>query len=316
MLSIRNASLLALALTLGLAGSVHAAPEKLTPADADAIVVVNVKQILDSALLKKYNVPGLLQGVIEGSSEAQEITKALNFDPLKDLDSIQISGTGVAQESGLVIVKGNFDQTKVEAALAEHAKKEPEKLKVSKEGALTLFEMKGQQNSYGTVLGKDTIVIATSKDSLLKAAKGGVGGALNKDLTKALTRVTGKESFYAVARITDEMKDKATDGGKNKQAKEILGPLVSAAASLNITSDVVFNTVLETKDDDSAEKLGMQLNGLKSLAGLLTPQDNKNQKELIEQVIKQLKITASGTTVTINLKITDEMIQKAMMLNR
>src|SRR5262245_16695747 len=219
--------LLACAFAAGLsaAPALAADPSKFTPADAELVMVLNVKQILGSQLLKQYNVPELLQGMIAGNEEAKQIIQATGLDPLKDIDSVMLTGAGNTPDKVLVVVKGNFNADKIQKALTA----QKDKVTMTKEGALTVYEIKTDQTpAFATVLDKNTILAGTSKDYVVAAPKN--TGAVGKELKAALGKFTGNESLYIAAKVTDELRQQL---GANEQLKEIAPKLLSAAASFN-----------------------------------------------------------------------------------
>src|SRR5262245_31717976 len=98
MLFIRKHVLAALALGLVLALPAFAAPvpgeaaagsyEKYLPDDADGVVTINVRALLDSELVKKVG----LDKMLADNEEAQKSLKALGLDPLKDIERVVICG--------------------------------------------------------------------------------------------------------------------------------------------------------------------------------------------------------------------------------
>src|SRR6516165_1850557 len=75
-----------------------AEPDKYLPNDTEAIVVLNVKQILDSPLVKKH-LAEKIRDEIKNNAEVSKVLEALGFDPLKDLSSITIASSGLNQDS-------------------------------------------------------------------------------------------------------------------------------------------------------------------------------------------------------------------------
>src|SRR3954451_24891881 len=101
-----------------------AEPDKLLPADADTILSVNVRQIIDSEIVKKYAIEQMKQ-FLQGN-DAQTFLKEIGLDPLKDLDRILVAGSGKDQATikGLIIVHGKFDAEKLYKAAEAQSKKE------------------------------------------------------------------------------------------------------------------------------------------------------------------------------------------------
>src|SRR5687767_10960309 len=95
----------ALAVVLAASPTTRAAePDKLLPADADTVMVVNVKQIIGSEIIKKYALEQMKQALQGG--EAQKFFGELGLDPLKDVDKIVVgaSGKDQADAKALIIV--------------------------------------------------------------------------------------------------------------------------------------------------------------------------------------------------------------------
>src|SRR5690349_4649491 len=110
MLSLRKPILAALALSLALAlPALAAAPagsyEKYLPDETDGVITINVRQLLDSELIKKAGLDKALAG-----EDAQKALGVIGLDPLKDIDRVVIAG---GKDEGLVIIQGKFDPAKL-----------------------------------------------------------------------------------------------------------------------------------------------------------------------------------------------------------
>src|SRR5437762_386637 len=127
-----RAALLLSGLALAFAAPTRAAEfDQYLPNDTAVVVSVNVEQLLNSPLGKKY-LRAALEQAIKDNPQAQEILKALNFDPLKDLTRLTVAATGTEQDNALAILNGQFDREKVESTLAKVAADQPDKLKIHK----------------------------------------------------------------------------------------------------------------------------------------------------------------------------------------
>src|ERR1700751_1820932 len=110
MRSSRQTWLKALAVTL--AAVVVASPvravevDAMTPAQTEFVMSVNLKQIMDSGLYKKYAAEFLKLAL--QSPEAQKLVEATGIDPLRDLDTVAVAGWGVQKPKFLVVVRGKF----------------------------------------------------------------------------------------------------------------------------------------------------------------------------------------------------------------
>src|SRR5262249_7507298 len=105
------------------AGPLRAAePDKLLPGDTAAVAVVNVRQLLDSPLGKKFLIERY-QAALKENAEAQRMFAALNLDPLKDIDSVVMSASALDPDKMLLLVHGKFDLARLQTAAEDFAKK-------------------------------------------------------------------------------------------------------------------------------------------------------------------------------------------------
>src|SRR5262245_50998705 len=78
--------------------------DKYLPNDTQGVLSVNVRQLLDSSLIKKHGLEQIRAG-LENNQKAQDLLKSLDFDPLKDIGSITAAGPGGDDpDKGLVIL--------------------------------------------------------------------------------------------------------------------------------------------------------------------------------------------------------------------
>src|SRR5207244_1310099 len=109
---------LVLAAAAALAGSARATDPKFLPNDTEWALHINVKQILDSPLVKAQKEGlGAVREELEkklAENPAGKFIKDSGFDLLKDLKAITIAGS--AKEPDLIVVEGNFDVEKFVAA--------------------------------------------------------------------------------------------------------------------------------------------------------------------------------------------------------
>lgn len=111
------------------AGKVRAADiDKYLPKEMDAVISLNIEQVLDSAIVKK-NAMDLIKTTLSGNKEVQKAIFALGIDPLKDLTRISV-GIGFEDPTNpkaVIVVEGKFDVAKINATVEYLAKNEPGK---------------------------------------------------------------------------------------------------------------------------------------------------------------------------------------------
>jgi hypothetical protein len=319
----------ALALTLGLVAvaSTPAAPvlldrpggfqaSKWLAADAQMVTVINVKTLLDSKLMKDGGLKDL-KDLLKKNEQASAVLKAANIDPLKDVDAIVVSaamGSSEKDHKALVVVRGKFDVTKASTAAADFAKKNPDELKLSKEGTIQLFEFQAkapgngrEASMFAAFADKSTLVITPSKSGTVDAVKNGGKKAIkmNKDLDAALGKFTGKEGMAFGLVFTDEMK-KAI--GKLPQVADVAPKLEAITGTLNLTDAIDLGIVIGTTEAKSGTKLEAVLKQGLVVLGFMA--ENSDDLAGVADVLKAIKIKADKGKVNVNLKITQEMANK------
>src|SRR5260370_22087025 len=110
MLSSRKFALAVLALSavLSCTSSARAVePDKFIPPDAESVTVVNLKQTLDSAIVKKYALD-VIKSLVEANGDAQNLTKATGLHLGKDIDTLTITTAGGFDGKLLLVVRGSY----------------------------------------------------------------------------------------------------------------------------------------------------------------------------------------------------------------
>src|SRR5438552_7495482 len=67
--------------------------DKLLPNDTEILVTINVRQILDSPLVKKYALDHL-KTAIKSSSETEQVLESLGLNPATDVNTIALASPG------------------------------------------------------------------------------------------------------------------------------------------------------------------------------------------------------------------------------
>jgi hypothetical protein len=296
-------------------GSVVVGEERVPGTDTpvaeapEVLVSLNVKQILDSGLVKKYALD-FIKMSLQTEKNAQEIIKSTGLDPLKDLDSITISGSAQKPPKAMIVVRGRFDAEKINTRMAKESDKD-KSLKSTKDGALTIWQAEKDGNTmYATVASRGMMLMSLDKASLVKAATGLGTGKVGADLKMAMSKVTGKESMWLASIVNADMK---TQLASNPQTKMYADKVKAMAGSLTLSDDFHLGAQIFTTDADIAGDIKEKLNGLKPFAMLLA-QGNEQAAPVVKELFDNLKITADDTTVNINLKVSEELIKKIQAL--
>jgi hypothetical protein len=285
--------------------------DPLVPADAEFVVNFNVRQMLDSPLVKKSALKEM-KDALQKNDQAKQALNAIGLDPFKDVNSVVVTGLGSSSANKvLVVVRGTFDPDKVHTAAAAHAEKNPGKLKILKEGATRVYEVQAEgKPAYAAFADKGTLVVSPSKEYALEAVQNAGKKAAarpNKELAQALSKVGGAETLWLAVVITDEMK-KAME--KNPQMANIAPKLESVTGSINLTADLAAKVLIHTTDPKAAAELRKMINQVKPLLAVVA-QSNEEVGPVVGELLNNLKITTDKTTVDISLKVTEEALEKA-----
>jgi hypothetical protein len=316
-----GAAVLALVLALQTGSGVRAAePDKYLPGDTEQLVTINFRQILDSALVKKFGLD-MLRDLIKSEENVSEVLKDLGLDPFKDLEKLQIAGPAdVEGDKALMILSGKFDVEKFKTAGEKAAKDHGEVVKIHKitvkEDPFLVYEVNlpdAGQTIFVSVVDKTTILGASAKDYLIdalktKGKKQEIKSAAFKDL---LGKVDEQQSVSMVA-VTKDLAKAVKNAGLPETIGASLDKIEVIAGGITLTNEVKLEFALGTKKAQDAKDLNNTINnGLNAAIGLLGLAAGGNaQLEPVLDMLKTVKSTAKDKVVTIKGKIDAEMIDK------
>jgi len=307
--------------------SIRAAePDKLLPADADLVVQVNVKQILDSDIVKKYALEQLKQ-TLDGQ-DAKKLLTEIGLDPLKDIDRIVGASieTKIGQRvdaKGLVIVHGTFDPDKLYKAAEAQSKKDADRFAMIKEGNTVIFKFtpdSGGQPIYGTVVNDKTVVAATDKKLIataLKAADEKKKAPIKPELAELFKKMDEKASIFVVSIVKGKFDEVKLPGGGNipvdlSSLQKLLPMTETISLTLKVGANVDVEVTLGMKDGDTAGDMRNALNDLikqvkplAQLAGAAEP-----RAKPLSDVLNTIKTMTNDKNVTITGKVTGANIGK------
>jgi ribosomal protein L18E len=314
-------------LVLGLAvpAARSAPPDKLIPADADTVASINVRQILDSDIAKKYAVEQVKQA-LEGKDLKTLLTE-LGLDPLKDIDRAVVAtlNTNKTDTKFLMIVHGSFDPDKLYRTAEAYTKKEGDKFAMVKDGNTVMFKYQpenGDPPMYGTVVNDRTVIAASDKKLIsdaLAADKSTTPTKLKPELAALIKKMDERASVFAVSVVKDKFEGVKLPGGGNipvdlSGLEKVLAKTETIAVTVKIGTDVNAEVTLGMKDDDAAtdmqnaiDDLLKQVKPLAALAGAADP-----RAKPLGDILGGIKTTAKNKDVVITGKVTGDAIGKMM----
>lgn len=321
------------ALVAGFTGpSARAAePDKLLPAEAEMVVQVNVKQLLDSDIVKKYALEQLKQGL--DGQDAKKLLTEIGLDPLKDIEKVtaaasfnSITKFNQNDTRFLLIVRGSFDPDKLFKAAEVQSKKDADRFSMVKDGGTTIFKYQpenGENPIYGTLVDDKTVIAASDKKLIanaLKASEGSKKPPLKQELADLIKKVDEKSSVYVVSIVKnkfDELKLPKNDFVDLSKLEAGILNAESMAVTVKVGADVNVEVTLGMKDDDAAidmqnafEDVLKQVKPLIPLASAANP-----AMKPLTDIVNTIKTTAKNKDVVISGKVTGANIGKMIKID-
>jgi hypothetical protein len=297
-------------------------PDKLLPADSDTVTYVNLKQLVESDVIKKFALDQIKQAL--AGQEAKKLLEEMGLDPLKDVEKVWMGSSGKDQNDmkALVVIHGKFDPDKLFKAAEAASKKDGDKFSMIKDGTATMFKYQPDQGNpvYGTVVDDTTVVAGTDKKLIadaLKQKEAGKAAPIKKELTDLVKTMDEKASLFAVSLVKGKLDNvkipaQISDTLGLAGVEKVLPKTDTMTFVLKVTGDIALEVVFGMADDDAATDmdagLAKAIDSLKALAPILAAADMK-AKPLVD-VVKTLKITTKKKNVTLAGKITGENLGK------
>jgi hypothetical protein len=290
--------------------------DALLPDDTEIAVHVNVRQILDSALVKKHGLKPA-EKALQANPDVQKVLKALDFDPLKDVTNITIAGPGGTDDKGLVIVRGKFDAKKIAEKIADLDRPD---LKTTTVDGRKIFEVTppdkraGKERLYVSVVGSEALVATGNKDYLLTMLKRHdkkQGPTLNKQVRELIEKTDGKQSVWAIASGDGLRKNPV---GDDEKAKEVLDRIEAVRVGLTLSDALRFDSIVTAKNADGAKALKADLeSGLDSAKGVVTLlAGNRAEFAIVGDFLDSLKSSVNDKDLIVEGKLSGENLEKVL----
>jgi hypothetical protein len=286
---------------------------KYLPDDADLVMVINVKQLMQAPIVQKY-APQLLKKAAEGDDHLKKALTGLGFDPLKDLTSVTVASSGIGPDGkGTIIFEGTFDTAKFEAVAEAAGKDSP--VKVLKEGEHKIFEIKYASEpkpAYAGILDKNTIVLATEKSQVLESfdrAAGKKTGKLKKELAALIEKANAAQSLWMVAPATVLTQAPIPLDG---DAAKTLAKIDNLNIGFTLTAEFKLAIAVVTKSADAAKEVKEQLNtGIEMIKGIVNQIASTEKKlSVVVDIIGAMRVANDGNVITLKSELSPEMIEK------
>lgn len=302
----------ALVSLLVLARAVPAAPEldRLTPREAEVVVQVNVRQLLQTPIVQKH-VLDPIKMLLQRNDELKQLLAAAGLDPLKDIVTMSLSTSGNPMAGGklLAVVRGDFDVDKSGKAAEDYARKHLGRLKIHNDSIQPMWEILSDTHSfYAAFADNKTLVMTTRREDTVAALSraGQAPQRPSKALQAALDHLKGGASIWVAMVATDEIKQLLKN---DDTAKDIAAALQSVTGTLELTDDAKLAVVIHTSSPAAAVQIKGKIDEVMPLLAFVGSGKDKSGR-IAKTAIDSIKLKTEKNDVTLRLQITEAQIDK------
>lgn len=302
-----------LALILLLPGPVRAADvDRYVPDDARMIAQVNLREILDAPLARKYALDEM-HTALDRHAEVRQALEALGLDPFRDLQSVTLAGLTVDDKlSGLAIVHGRFDPAKVRTIAEQYAREHPDELKIHPRDGRVVYEAVKKRTVYAALVDREVLLLSPSRAVLTEAvARRGKTPHLSKDLQALVSPIDGRQSAWFAGVVTDDVQKELA---RSLLGRQRAGQVKSFTGGVRVGDTIEADIHIETSNARTASDLRKVLEGLKALTAFAVANNKRIPAygPLASDIIRAFRIRTEQAAVTVHARITSAQIEKGL----
>jgi hypothetical protein len=279
-----------------------AGPEEFAflPADVNAVAYANVGAIMQSQFTEK------LRQVLPTGEEKAKIQAELGLDIERDIDSVVAGSRGTGPgESGIVLVRGRFNQGHLEALAVQHGgvAQDYNGKKVIVFGGTEAYPRDAVPGRHpfpalaflesGLLAFGDRAAIERAVDA--SASRENV--TKNTDIMKLIGEVQAGSDAWVVGNF------EAIRQGAPSEIQQHIPAVQWFAVSINVNGGL--NGVLraDARDEKAGEDLRAVVNGVLAAGRLVSGQDKR-----IEAMLNGVQVTGAGKTAAVSFTVPPEVL--------
>jgi hypothetical protein len=280
--------------------------DKYLPNQTEAVVAVNIKQLVESPLLKDHLEP--IKQALKQLNVAPKPFALLGLEPWTDAERVTIAWTGNPDgEAPYILLQGSFDNAKIEAAAAKAAKKDEIVQERFVDGRRVWVLRCDDEPTwlYMGLLDPGMLVLSRQANRVSEALgkkAGQVKHELRKDVQTLLARLDAKQSIGVVS-LSRPLNFAGLLGG-------LPGNLQNVAGGVTLGDDVRVELAMSARDPQTAKSAAGQLedslNQLKALTAVLVTQ--KKQYAPLADLVNGAKVTTQGSELAFKLTINKDLM--------
>jgi hypothetical protein len=288
--------------------------DQLLPARTELVVSVNLRQILDSPVVKKHVLPEVDSKVAQELFQVVKLVNLLGLNPIKDVASFTVASPGDPDGGDwVVIVRGTFDVRRLHAAADQWAQSRPGTVTVHEDEKIRIYEDLTQKDKaaprFYALLDSEVAVISPSKARVLEV----LARRTAKEPAKAnagLAELAGKQNNKQciwIASVTSDGVKKNLNG-----PLALAGKVVSLGGGVTLTEDIQLNLRVQMSDTRSAREMRQQLEALKAIAilAISVNDDLKDYGPVLMDVLNAIALSQEQGTIGVDLKISGSTLER------
>jgi hypothetical protein len=298
------------------------------PPDTEVVSVLNIRQVLSSALIKQIGIENI-KALMAQQEEVTSVLKDLGLDPFKDVDKIISAGPSTGeQDKGLMIIRGRFDVDKWKARARKEAKENKDLVKAhtvkdGQGGEHEIFEVAvsdavpqapGGVSLFVGFAGKNVILASASKDYLIDGLKRKPDATKaelkNKEFANLLSKLDDKQSMSVA--FTGDILTKGQLAEVPDQVKDMLKTITSVSGGITVTDGIKVDVSAGTKEAGDAKKISDTLSeGVNTVIGFAAlAAANQKELQVVVDFLKSVKVNAKDKIVTLKAEVTGDDLGK------
>ena len=269
---------------------------RYVPADATVVAYADVRAIMDSDLRAR-----LKQAMPMHEQGQREFQTQTGIDIEHDIDYVVASlTTGLEKPAPLVVARGRFNDTQLEALIREHGGTvedyKGKRLTAHGDMPIQTGSMTLAFLEPGLIAIGDTAAVKTSIDAQLAAHS----VTSNNEMMELVTDIGQSNNAWAVGRF-DVL---ASQAHLPEQVSARLPQLKWFAAAGHVNGGLSGSLRAEARDDQSAENLRDVVRGFLGLARLQAQADPRTSA-----LVESLQLTGTGKTVALSFTVPAEVLE-------
>jgi hypothetical protein len=288
------------------------------PDNTEAVIVLNVRQISESPVFKKY-FREQWENAARNNPEDRPFFNMMDADSIKEIVRITLAlPPGPFDKKALVIVQGRFDLAKLKAVAEALARTTPITVKIRPAGKIPLYEIQLDDPPnpflFAAFPDKETVVASPSRDAILDViakASGKKKMQINPGLLSLVNSAHSTQGIWWAGKIQDAWK---TDLGKMPQLKAFAPKMETFGGGIAFTDSIKAGLHVQMQENQAAVDFKQALELSKTLGNvmIMTSPMLKDHAPVLKEILTALQFNHDKGVVGMEVTIPESLIEKGL----